>query len=321
MEYRKLGRTGLRVSEICLGTMTFLWTSSESDSLSVLSAFADAGGNFIDTADVYSNWAPGNPGGTAERLIGKWLAGRARDHYIIATKCRGAMGPGPNQQGASRHHIINALEASLRRMGTDYVDLYQIHATDFGTPPEETLRALDDLARAGKIRYAGCSNYPAWWLMKSLWTSDARNLIRFDCLQPHYNLMHRAEFERELAAVVDDQGLGVIPYSPLAGGFLTGKYVEGASREGTRGAASKRLQGWIESGKGAPVLAALAHVGAVNGRSQAETALAWLLSNPRITAPIIGANTVDQLKALLGAVNYRLTDSEMAVLNDASRWE
>nr|MBP8242302.1 aldo/keto reductase [Thermoflexales bacterium] len=323
MEYRKLGRTGLKVSELCLGTMTFLWTSDEPSSLAVLSAFTAAGGNFIDTADVYSRWAPGNPGGTAETLIGKWLqtAALSRESLVIATKCRGAMGAGPNDQGASRHHIIAALEASLRRLQTDYVDLYQIHSTDFDTRPDETLRALDDLTRMGKIRYAGASNYPAWWLMKSLWASDARNLVRFESIQPHYNLMVRAEFERELAAVVADQGLAVIPYSPLAGGYLTGKYAGGSSLEGTRASVSKRIQDYVASGRGAPILAALTEIATARGRSLTETALAWLLTNPLITAPIIGANTVEQLNASLSVVGYRLSEAEMKALNDASKWD
>lgn len=321
MEYRRLGSTGLKVSELCLGTMTFKWTSSERDSHATLSAFADAGGTFIDTADVYTRWAPGNPGGTAEALIGDWLRGRARDQFVIATKCRGAMGSGPNDQGASRLHIVSALEASLRRLGTDYVDLYQIHSADYDTPPEETLRALDDLVSAGKVRYVGCSNYPAWWLMKSLWASERGRLIRFECLQPHYNLMNRAEFERELAHVVADQKLGVIPYSPLAGGFLTGKYAAGASLEGTRGASSARVKGWIDHPRGQSVLAALGAIATRNGKNIAATALAWQLSNPLITAPIIGANTVEQLNTLLGAVGYRLNASDMAALNDASKWE
>ncbi len=226
MEYRKLGRTGLKVSELCLGTMTFLWTSDEKTSFDVLSAFKNAGGNFIDTADIYSRWHPGNAGGTAEMVIGNWLkhTSTPRDKVIIATKGRGPMGDGPNDQGASRAHLTKAIDDSLSRMQTDYIDLYQIHWPDMETPLEETLGALTDAVRAGKVRYIGASNYPAWLLTKSLWVSDVKNLSRFESMQPHYNLMHRAEFEREMMALCQDQGLGVIPYSPLAGGFLTGKY-------------------------------------------------------------------------------------------------
>ena len=257
MDYRKLGDTGLRVSELCLGTMTFLWTSDEPSSLAVLSAFAAAGGNFIDTADVYSRWAPGNAGGTAETVIGKWLKaqGTPRDHTIIATKGRAPMGDGPNMSGASRVWLTRALDDSLRRLQTDYVDLYQIHWPDADTPLDETLRALDDFVRAGKVRYIGASNYPAWLLTKSLWVSDVKQVARFESTQPHYNLMNRAEFERELADVCRDQRLGVIPYSPLAGGFLTGKYRRGqAIPAGARGAGSDKIKQYIASPQGDAVV-------------------------------------------------------------------
>ena len=225
MEYRRLGRTGLKVSTICLGTMQFGWTTDEPAAHTILSRAVELGINFIDTADVYSRWHPGNPGGVSETHIGHWLAGGSvpRDQLVIATKVRGKMGDGPNDQGLSRGHIVHAVEASLRRLQTDYIDLYQTHSFDPETPIDETLRALDDLVRAGKVRYVGCSNYPAWQLMKALWTSDAGHLVRYDSLQPHYSYVHRAEFERELQPLCLDQGVGVIPYSPLAAGFLTGK--------------------------------------------------------------------------------------------------
>jgi aryl-alcohol dehydrogenase-like predicted oxidoreductase len=322
MDYRRLGNTGMRVSELCLGTMTFLWTSDEPSSLGVLSAFADAGGNFIDTADVYSRWAPGNPGGTAESVIGQWLkaANRPRDGVIIATKARSPMGDRPNDAGASRVHLVAALEASLRRLQTDYVDLYQIHWPDLETPLDETLRALDDLIASGKVRYIGASNYPAWYLMKSLWVSDAHRYARFESIQPHYNLMHRAEFERELLAACRDQHLGVIPYSPLAGGFLTGKYRRGQPiPAGTRGENNERIRAYAASERGQSVLGKLEEIGNAHARTILQTALAWLLSNPAITAPIIGANTADQLKESLGAAGYRLTADEMKALDDVSR--
>ncbi len=225
MEYRKLGRTGLKVSELCLGTMQFGWTADEATSFAVMDAFVEAGGNFIDTADVYSRWAEGNPGGVSEQIIGRWLKARGnRGAIVLATKARGRMWDGPNGEGLSRMHLIRACEDSLRRLDTDTIDLYQTHFYDADTPIDETLRALDDLVRSGKVRYVGCSNYPAWRLTKALWASDKLGLARYDSLQPHYSLAYRAEFERELKPLCEEEGIGVIPYSPLAGGFLTGKY-------------------------------------------------------------------------------------------------
>jgi aryl-alcohol dehydrogenase-like predicted oxidoreductase len=319
MEYRRLGNTGLKVSEFCLGTMTFLWTTDEPSSLGVLAAFASAGGNFIDTADVYSRWAPNNPGGTAETVIGKWLSVGSvrRDQVVIATKVRGAMGDGPNDTGASRAHLISAAEASLRRMRTDYIDLYQLHWPDMETPLEETLRALDDLVTSGKVRYIGASNFPAWYLVKSLWVSDKHNYVPYETLQPHYNLMHRIEFEHELADVCKDQHLGVIPYSPLAGGFLTGKYRKDQPiPAGSRGENNERIRKLAQSERGQNTLGKLEEIGRAHGKSILQTALAWLLSNPLITAPIIGANTIPQLNESLGAAGYRLAADEMKALNE-----
>ncbi len=323
MLYTKLGNTGLKVSELCLGTMTFLWTADEKTSFDILSAFVSAGGNFMDTADIYSRWATGNPGGTAELVMGKWLkaTNTPRDQIIWATKGRSPMGDGPNEQGASRVHLVKALEDSLRRMQTDYIDLYQIHWPDYDTPHDETLRALDDMVSSGKVRYVGASNYPAWWLMKSLWVSDARNLVRFECLQPHYNLMHRAEFERELMPLCKDQKIGVIPYSPLAGGYLTGKYRKGqAMPSGVRGENNARFQQWMESESGEKAISKLEEVGGAHGKTIAQTALAWMLSNPVITAPIVGANTVEQLNDALGAAEYRLSEDEVSALNAITAW-
>lgn len=318
MEYRRLGNTGLKVSELCLGTMTFLWTSDEVASFEVLSAFIASGGNFLDTADVYSRWAPNNPGGTAETVIGNWLrkTSQPREKVIIATKLRGEMGDGPNDSGASRAHLIHALDASLRRLQTDYIDLYQLHWPDMDSPLDETLRALDDMVTSGKVRYIGASNFPAWYLMKSLWISDRDRFVRFETIQPHYNLMHRAEFERELQAVCADQHIGVIPYSPLAGGFLTGKYRKGQPMPvGSRGEHNERMRRYAESETGQNTLGKLEEIGQGHGKTILQTALAWLLSNPLISAPIIGANTVLQLNESLGAVGYRLSVDEMSELN------
>ncbi len=313
MEYRRLGRTGLKVSELCLGTMTFGWTADEATSLNILSAAFDAGINFFDTANIYS-------AGVAEEIMGKWLRGRPRDQVVIATKVRGAMGNGPNDQGLSRAHIMNAVEGSLRRLGTDYIDLYQCHWPDDDTPLEETLRALDDLVHQGKVRYIGCSNYPAWKLCKALWISDKHGLARFDCLQPHYNLVHRAEFERELMPLCADQGLGVIPYSPLAGGFLTGKYRQGQPiPQGTRGQTSQRVKSYMTEANFA-LIERMEALGRERGLTIAQVALAWLLTNPVITSPIIGANNVEQLRESLGAVGQRLSPEEKKALDEASAW-
>lgn len=321
MEYRRLGRTGLKVSEICLGTMQFGWTADEETSLKILDAFFEAGGNFIDTADIYSHWHPGNPGGVAEAIIGRWMKARGNRHQVIvATKVRGRMWDGPNGEGLSRAHMMKAVEDSLRRLGTDTIDLYQTHWYDAETPIDETLRILDDLVHQGKVCYIGCSNYPAWRLVQALWVSDRLGLARFDALQPHYNYLHRAEFERELTEVCQDQGIGVIPYSPLASGFLTGKYRQGvplprsARAEGIR----RRYFGEPKAWAG---LARLEEIGQAHGKTIPQTALAWLLSQPVITAPIVGANTVGQLKEILGACGFRLSAEEMATLNEITDWK
>jgi len=314
MEIRRLGRTGLKVSAFCLGTMTFRWTSSEADSLKVLDHAWDAGINFIDTADVYSRWAPGNPGGVAETIIGEWMKTKPRDQVVLATKCRGRMWDGPNGEGLSRVHIMTAVEHSLRRLQTDYIDLYQAHAPDLDTPIEETLRAFDDLVRQGKVRYVGASNFRAWLLMKSLWLSDKHNLARFDSIQPHFHLLNRREVEPELAAVCLDQGLGMIPYSPLAGGFLTGKYTRETIPDNSRGAGNERMKRYMTD-EGFALLDALRELGQARGKSIAQMALAWQLSLPFVTAPIVGANTVEQLQESLGAADVRLTEEELTRLD------
>jgi len=324
MEYRHLGRTGLKVSRLCMGTMNFGWTAPEENAYAVFDAFAAAGGNFFDTADVYSRWVEGNPGGVAETFVGRWLkkSGAPRDKMVIATKVRGRMGDGPNDEGLSRAHILNAVEASLRRMQIDYIDLYQTHSYDEHAPIEETLRALDDLVRQGKVRYVGCSNYPAWRLMEALWVSDRLGLARFDSLQPHYNLVHRAEFELELRDVCNTYGLGVIPYSPLAGGFLTGKYRRGHTPPaGTRGATSRRIKDYLARDRNHDLVDRLRAMGEARGKSVAQMALAWLLADPVITAPIVGANTVAQWNEIAGALEVSLSEDEKNELDELSKWE
>ncbi len=319
MNYRRLGRTGLRVSELCLGTMQFGWTADEATSFAVMDAFAEAGGNFIDTADIYSRWAEGNPGGVSEQIIGRWMKARCnRGQIVLATKARGRMWDGPNGEGLSRGHLIRACEDSLRRLDTNYIDLYQTHFFDPETPIDETLRALDDLVRAGKVRYVGASNYPAWRFAKALWASDKLGLARYDSLQPHYSLAHRAEFERELKPLCEEEGVGVIPYSPLAGGFLTGKYRRDSVPTSAR---AEGIQRRYFNDRGFAILDALDQIAAARGLAVAQVALAWLLTQPVITAPIIGANSVAQLSESLAAAGVRLSAEEMETLGKASAWE
>jgi aryl-alcohol dehydrogenase-like predicted oxidoreductase len=320
MEYRNLGRTDLKISEICLGTMQFGWTANEAVSMQILSAAFEAGINFVDTADVYSRWVPGNPGGVSESIIGEWMIKNQipRHQLIVATKVRGRMGDGPHDQGLSRAHIMKAVEDSLQRLKTEYIDLYQTHAYDESTPIEETLSALNDLIRQGKVRYIGCSNYPAWRIMQSLWAAEELQTARFDSIQPHYNLVHRAEFEREIGEVCRTYGLGVIPYSPLAAGFLTGKYKrDGEQVDSARSRGAQRYfsdRNWALLDK----MAALARDR--RGHSVSQVALAWLLSDPIIASPIIGPRSLEQLADNLGAVALRLTPEEKMLLDDASDW-
>lgn len=324
MEYRKLGDSGLKVSALCLGTMQFGWTADEETSLEVLTAAFEAGIQFIDTADIYSRWADGNPGGVAEQIIGKWLQmGVAkREDVVIATKVRGEMGEGPNDAGLSRVHILQAAEASLRRLGTEYIDLYQLHWPDDDTPIEETLAALDDLVRRGHVRYVGCSNYMAWQLMQALWCADADGLTPFVSLQPHYSLVHRAEYERELESVCLEYGLGVLPYSPLAGGFLTGKYARGEEiPEDTRAAGSRRIRGYMEQDRNWDLLDRLQSIGDSRGKSPSQIALAWLLNRSSVTSPIIGPKNPDQLADNLDGVGVELQTDEIDAIDDLSAWD
>ncbi|MFD1720365.1 aldo/keto reductase [Amnibacterium endophyticum] len=318
MQYRQLGSSGLRVSTITLGTMGFGGTgwASPIGNLDVDGArrqvdmARDAGVNLIDTADVYSE-------GLAEEILGKALGSR-RDDFLVATKARGGMGTGPNDAGLSRHHIIEAAEASLRRLGTDHIDLYQVHEWDGQTPLEETLKALDDLVRSGKVRYIGASNYTGWQLMKALWTSEKHGLERFVSQQIYYSLQAR-DAESELVPVSIDQGLGILVWSPLAGGLLSGKYRRGQDApEGTR-----RFEGWSEP----PVhdedrlydtIDALVEIGDAHGVSAARVALAYTLAKPAVTSLIVGARTEEQLADNLAAADLELSADELARLGAVS---
>jgi aryl-alcohol dehydrogenase-like predicted oxidoreductase len=318
MDYRQLGNSGLRVSTLSLGTMTFGgkgWASAVGSTgvdgaKQQIAMCLDAGVNLIDTADVYS-------AGASEEILGEAIAGH-RDDVLIATKVRGAMGQGPNDAGLSRHHIVQAAEASLRRMNIDHIDLYQVHEWDGQTPLEETLSALDSLVQSGKVRYIGSSNYAGWQLMKALGTSDRRGFERFVSQQIYYSLQSR-DAEYELVPVTIDQGLGILVWSPLAGGLLSGKYRrDGSVPEGTR-----RFAGWseppvLDENKLYDTIDVLLEVAGAHGVSAAQVSLAWLLGRPGITSVIIGARTNEQLADNLAAANLQLSDEERARLDAVS---
>src|SRR6266508_6463167 len=319
MLMRKLGRTGLRVAALCLGGNTFGWTTDQDASEAVLDAYVEAAGNFIDTADVYSRWAPGHKGGESDTALGRWMtARRNRSAVLIATKVMGPMGPGPNDTGLSRHHIVEGVEASLRRLQTDYIDLYQAHWDERDTPLGETLRAFDDLVGQGKVRYIGASNYHAWRLTRALWESDKRGYVRYESIQPKYNLVFRDEYERELELLCLEQGVGVIPYSSLGSGFLSGKYRRGA--ELPRAARAGGVQKSYIADCGFAVLEAVEKVAAQAGATPAQVALSWLAHRPGITAPIASATSVAQLKELVGGIELTLDGEARSALDRASSW-
>jgi aryl-alcohol dehydrogenase-like predicted oxidoreductase len=314
MEHRRLGASGLRVSELCLGTMTFGREADEPTSLAMLDRFLDAGGDFVDTANVYA-------AGASEEIIGRALAGR-RDKVVIATKYRFPTGRGANDQGTSRRHVMLAVEDSLRRLQTDWIDLYQIHLFDPDTPLEESLGALDDLVRAGKVRYVGASNFAAWQLMKALGVSAAHHWARFVSYQPEYSLVRR-DIEREHVALCRSEGVGIIPWGPLGGGIVTGKYTVGAEPPAdTRGGdtvhpAAQYLRSRITE-RNAAIAAEVAAVGREIGRTPAQVGLNWVLHRPGITAPLIGARTPEQLDDNLGAHGWRLDPGLVSRLDAAS---
>jgi aryl-alcohol dehydrogenase-like predicted oxidoreductase len=323
MKYKNLGSSGVRVSSLCLGAMTFGEAdeksfmykagSDEATSHAVLDRALAAGINFIDTADVYGQ------DGLSERVLGNWLTSRgARDKVVLATKFRFTMGDGPNRSGASRYRIMRCVDDSLRRMRTDRIDLYQIHMQDITVPEEETLRALDDLVRAGKVLYLGCSNYAAYRLMRSLWLARTEHWTPFVSLQAQYSLLVR-DLEREHVPLCRDEGLGILPWSPLAGGFLTGKFERGkAPPTGTRlGEKADRFARYDHE-RGWKILDAVRAVAAETGATPAAVSLAWLLTRPQVTSVIFGARTVDQLEVNLAAAELQLSPGHIAALDQAS---
>jgi len=317
MKYRQLADTGVFVSELCLGAMTFggrggMWEViaglDQAGVDAVVHRSLDAGINFIDTANVYA-------AGESETMLGKALAGRRHD-VVLATKVRGRMGKGANDVGLSRLHIMQAVDASLARLGTDYIDLYQVHRFDALTNLEDTLRTLDDLVRAGKVRYIGCSNYAAWQIMKALAISKEQHLERFRCTQSYYSLAGR-ELEREIVPLIKDQNLGLLVWSPLAGGFLSGKFTRNSGDEAARRATFDFPP--VNKEKAFDIIDVLKAVGDARGVSAAQVAIAWLLAQPVTTSVIIGARRIEQLDDNLKAVDIVLGAQELAALDNASR--
>jgi aryl-alcohol dehydrogenase-like predicted oxidoreductase len=312
-----LGRTGLRVSRLCLGTMTFGLQCDEATSVAILDAAADAGITFLDTADVYPLGGGFETAGRTEEIIGRWLAGR-RDDVVLATKCVGAMGPQPWQQGASRRHVLDAVDESLRRLQTDFIDLYQMHFPDPTVTYDETLSALDHLVQVGKVRYLGCSNYLAYQLARAIGRSEALGLFRYECVQPRYNLLYR-NAERELFPLCLDDGVGVIPYNPLAGGFLSGKHRPGDPTAGTRftlGTAAGRYQERYWHADQFDVVERIRPLAAAAGMTMAQLAVAWCLDQPAVTAPIVGASRPEQLADAVAALDHPLDAQLRAELDE-----
>jgi aryl-alcohol dehydrogenase-like predicted oxidoreductase len=314
MEHRRLGRTGVMVSELCLGAMTFGRELDEKPTREMIDRFIDAGGNFIDTADVYAQ-------GTSEEFTGKAIRGR-RDDLVLATKVRFAMGSGINDVGASRKHIIAGCEASLHRLGTDYIDLYQIHCWDDATPLTETMSALTDLVRQGKVRYLGVSNFTGWQMMKAKHLSEKYGFEGFVSLQPQYSLVER-HIEYELVPVCLDQGLGILPWGPLGGGFLSGKYRKGqAPPEDSRiaDATDDMEEAWDRRAteRNWEIVDVLGSIAEETGHTYSQIALNWLLARPGVTAPILGARKMEQLDDNLGATGWRLDEKQLQRLDEVS---
>ncbi|MEV7319751.1 aldo/keto reductase [Streptomyces sp. NPDC093970] len=309
---RKLGASDLEVFPLCLGGNVFGWTADEAASFAVLDAYTAVGGNFVDTADSYSAWIEGHQGGESETVIGKWVKARGnRSDVVIATK----VSQHPDYPGLSGANIKAAADASLRRLGTDYIDLYYTHFDKPEIPVEEIIGALDELVRAGKVRHIAASNITAERLQESLDLSDREGLARYVALQPHYNLVSRDTYEGPLQELASRTGLAAVPYFALAAGFLTGKYRPGATVDSAR---SGRAAQYLESERGRQVLAALDEIAGAHSAPIATVALAWLAAQPTVTAPIASARTVEQLPALLGVAELELTDQELTRLTAAS---
>lgn len=314
MDKRRLGRSNLMVSPLCLGGNVFGWTADEATSFKLLDAYVDAGLNFIDTADVYSTWAPGNSGGESEAIIGKWMRARGnRDRIVIATKVGSEMAP--DRKGLSKAYIRSAAEASLRRLQTDVIDLYQSHRDDPATPQQETLEAYEELIREGKVRAIGASNFTAARMREALAISAEHGLPRYESLQPKYNLYDRSDYEAELEPLCRKEEIGVIPYYGLASGFLTGKYRSEADfGKSVRGG---RMATYLNE-RGRRILASLDAVAARKDATPAQVALAWLMARPGLSAPIASATSVEQLQDIVRATWLRLDEADTSELDKAS---
>jgi 1-deoxyxylulose-5-phosphate synthase len=320
MQHVRLGRTGLQVSRICLGTMTFGLQVEEEVSRAILDKAADAGVTFLDTADVYPLGGDLTTAGRTEEILGRWMRGKRSD-FVVATKCFGPMGRNRWDMGNSRRHVMDAIDASLRRLQTDFVDLYQLHFDDPGVPLDETIGALDDLVRLGKVRYVGCSNFLAYRLARALGRSDTLGLARFVSVQPRYNLLFR-EFERELFPLCLEEGVGVIPYNPIAGGMLSGKHDRTKPpEEGTRfalGNAARTYQDRYWHDNVFDTVDELVKIADDAGIPLPTLAVAWTLRNPAITSPIVGASRPEQLDATIAAVDTKLDDDLEQRLDDVT---
>jgi len=319
MEHVRFGRTGLKVSRLCLGTMTFGLQCDEATSFAILDAAAAAGIRFIDTADVYPLGGGLDRVGRTEEIVGKWLHGR-REDFVLATKCSGKTGPADWQQGTSRKHVMASIDASLKRLGTDYVDLYQVHHFDAAVSVDETVEAFDAVVKAGKARYVGVSNFHAYRVARALGRAEAKGLATLVSVQPRYNLLFR-EIERELLPLCREEGLAVMPYNPLAGGMLTGKHKRGAPPEGSRftlGNAAKNYTERYWKEREFETVDRFVALAKAAGLAPATLAMAWVLSNPVVTAPIVGASRADQLAASVAALEVRLDPALKATLDELS---
>jgi 1-deoxyxylulose-5-phosphate synthase len=318
MEHARLGRTGLKVSRLCLGTMTFGLQSDESTAFAILDRAAEGGIDFLDTSDAYPLGGELSTRGITEEILGRWLRGK-RDQFIVATKCFAPTGPAPFDGGNSRKHIMAAVDASLRRLQTDYIDLYQLHGYDRETPIDETLGALDDLVHSGKVRYTGCSNFLTYQLVRAIGRSETLRLARFDSVQPRYNLLFR-QIEREMLPFCLEEGVGVIPYNPIAGGLLSGKHSRSAPPgEGTRftlGTAGGMYQNRYWHDPEFDTVDELRKLADEAGVNLVTLSVAWVMANKAVTAPIIGASRPEQLAASLAAAELVLDDDLLGRLDD-----